>query len=647
MSGGGGLIYRREIDGLRAVAVIPVILFHADLGLFSGGYLGVDIFFVISGYLITGILHTDIEQGQFSLARFYERRARRLLPALFLVLLCCLPFAWLWMLPGELKDFSQSLIATVVMASNVLLWRQGGYFAGPADTKPLLHTWSLAVEEQFYLFFPLFLLLTRRLGRRHLFWTVATLAAASLAASEWAWRHEPYANFYLAPTRAWELLAGCLCALWLADREPRASNALSLLGLAMIAIPMVSYDRTTPVPSVFALVPVLGTVLLILFGSARSWGGRLLGMRGFVGLGLISYSAYLWHQPLLAFARIRSIPEPPPGLIAALAVLSLVLAYATWRYVETPFRRTGFRPLATRRAVFTASGAMAILLLGIGLAGVSGQASGLRGTAPVLERLEARLGPNYGLGMACEQPPTIGTPCRTSPQPELLLWGDSFSMQLVHGLMASDPGVALQQHSMSGCPPIAGLALYNPPIDQTASFARRCIDFNERALNWLKHQGQVRTVVLTMALRAISSQKVMTRDGMLHGPGDTALVRRALIATVRRIRATGARVLIVSPTPSSGRNNGQCVVRATMFGRSPKICDFRYDPAKNLVGVLQSLPDDIPVYWLKDDICPLGECRAMQDDRIIVRDTGHLSKEGSAYLGRKHDWTAQFKAQAR
>lgn len=333
------MIYRPEIDGLRAIAVIPVILFHAGLTLFSGGYVGVDVFFVISGYLITSILIGELEQDNFSIIRFYERRARRILPALFFVMLCCIPFAWKWMLPSELKDFSQSVVSVVFFASNILFWREEGYFAPAAEMKPLLHTWSLAVEEQYYVLFPIFLLLAWRFGRRSVFWSICAIAALSLAASEWSWRNAPSANFYLAPTRAWELLAGSICAFLLSGREPRASNALSLAVLGLIVFAIFYFDDSTPFPSVYALAPVLGTALIILFGGSGSWAARLLSTRSFVGIGLISYSAYLWHQPLFAFARIRSVLEPSPELMMALAALSLVLAYFSWRYVETPFRK--------------------------------------------------------------------------------------------------------------------------------------------------------------------------------------------------------------------------------------------------------------------------------------------------------------------
>ncbi len=204
--------YRAEIDGLRGLAVVPVILFHAGIEMFSGGFVGVDVFFVISGYLITTILIEDIENKRFSIVDFYERRARRILPALFFVMLCCIPFAWMWMLPDPLENFGQSIVATTLFSNNILLFVTSGYWDLASEVKPLLHTWSLAVEEQFYVLFPIFLLLTWRFGKKRLFWIIVVLASISLALSEWGWRNLATANFYLGPTRAWELFAGSLTA---------------------------------------------------------------------------------------------------------------------------------------------------------------------------------------------------------------------------------------------------------------------------------------------------------------------------------------------------------------------------------------------------------------------------------------------------
>ena len=361
--------YRPEIDGLRSIAVVPVILFHAGLSAFSGGYVGVDIFFVISGYLITHIITEDLQKEHFSILEFYERRARRILPALFLVVGICIPFGWIWMLPLQFKDFSQSIVATVLFSSNFHFWLEENYFDTGAGEKPLLHTWSLAVEEQYYVLFPFVLALLWRFKRQQITWLIFGAAIASLVACEWGWRNVPTANFYLALFRAWELLAGSLCALVILRGQHRASNLLSLLGLSMTLIPVFLFDVRTPFPSLYALVPVLGTVLIILYGTTDTWTARFLSAPLLVGIGLISYSAYLWHQPLFAFARMRSIFEPSPWIILLLALASFVLAYLSWRFVEKPFRKGPDSCITSRKAVFATSAFVGAVLLGIGAYG--------------------------------------------------------------------------------------------------------------------------------------------------------------------------------------------------------------------------------------------------------------------------------------
>ena len=330
--------YRAEIDGLRALAVVPVILFHAGFELFSGGFVGVDVFFVISGYLITTILIEDLENQRFSLVNFYERRARRILPALFFVILVCLPFAWMWMLPNQMKDFSKSLVAVSLFASNVLFWRESGYFDAAAEEKPLLHTWSLAVEEQYYVLFPIFLFLAWRYGKNRVFWMIVVMASISLLLSEWGWRNKATANFYLAPTRAWELFAGSIAAFIVHKNGVQKNNFLALLGLAAIIFSIFAYDESTPFPSVYALVPVLGVVLLVLYADKQTLAAKLLSTKGFVGVGLISYSAYLWHQPLFAFARISSSNTFPLYTYLILSLVSIILAFLSWKFIEAPFR---------------------------------------------------------------------------------------------------------------------------------------------------------------------------------------------------------------------------------------------------------------------------------------------------------------------
>ena len=356
--------YRPEIDGLRALAVLPVILFHAGFELFSGGFVGVDIFFVISGYLITTILIEDIEQNRFSLINFYERRARRLLPALFFVMLVCIPLAWVLLHDESLNKFGSGLIGISLFISNIVFWQTQGYFSELAELNPLLHTWSLAVEEQYYILFPIFLFLAWRAGKNIMFWVIVLFAIISLALSEWGWRNQAVANFYLAPTRAWELFAGSIAAFIVLKRGVQSNNFFSLTGVALIILSIFAYDKTTPFPSLYALVPVVGVVLLILYADKSTFAARLLSMKVFVGLGLISYSAYLWHQPLFAFFRIHvKTVDIALSESITLIIITFVIALLSWKIVELPFRN---RQFLTTKTTLLLSVVSLLLLCGAG-----------------------------------------------------------------------------------------------------------------------------------------------------------------------------------------------------------------------------------------------------------------------------------------
>lgn len=427
------MIYRREIDGLRAVAVLPVILFHAGLPFFSGGFVGVDVFFVISGYLITTLIVKDIESGQFSILHFYERRVRRILPALFFVALVCTPIAAFLMLPGQFIEYSQSLIALVTFSSNIFFWLKTGYFAEAAELKPMLHTWSLAVEEQYYLLFPPVLMLAWRFWQRGSFWLIVVGALVSFVLCEWGWRTSPVANFFLLATRAWELLAGAICAYLLQYHGQRSSNVLSLVGLGMILIAVLAFDENTPFPSFYAVLPVLGTALIIVYATASTFVGVVLGSSGPVAIGLISYSAYLWHQPLFAFARLAAEGGPVSFLfLISLAALSLLLAALTWRFVEQPFRRkSSLSFVGSRRGLFLTSGAVALLITAVGMVGYSSH--GLLFRYPPPDRALASFKQNEAGGYVRERFGNLVL--RDFPEnqdPNVLLIGDSFAQDLVN-----------------------------------------------------------------------------------------------------------------------------------------------------------------------------------------------------------------------
>ena len=361
--------YRGEIDGLRALAVLPVILFHAGFEMFSGGFVGVDVFFVISGYLITTILIEDIENNRFCLVNFYERRARRILPALILVVLVSTVFAWIILGAVSLNKYGNTLIGIGLFVSNIIFWRQQGYFEESAELNPLLHTWSLAVEEQYYLMFPIFLLLTWRFGKNRVFWMIVVLSLISLLVSEWGWRNHAKANFYLAPTRAWELFAGSIAAFFVQKRGVLKNNVLSLLGITAIFFAIFAYDKTTPFPSLYALMPVLGVVLIILFGNEETIVAKILSTKILVRLGLISYSSYLWHQPLFAYTR-RAKGNLDLQIITdfVLIFITFVIAYLSWRFIEKPFRNRNF--LSTK-TLFGLSFIMLIIVILLGISSKS------------------------------------------------------------------------------------------------------------------------------------------------------------------------------------------------------------------------------------------------------------------------------------
>ena len=340
--------YRPDIDGLRAVAVVSVILFHAEIALgpisVRGGFLGVDVFFVISGFLITSLLCRELkETGQISIVRFYGRRMRRIAPALIFTCIATSVAAQFVLLPHELERFNLSLLATLGFVANIFFWSEIGYFSAAADQQPLLHMWSLAVEEQYYVVFPLALwACVRWLGWRATVILIAGCVLGSAALHAWGAVAMSSASFYLTPFRVWELLAGALLATagsrW-AILVPAVRTGLGVIGAGLVVVPMVSFDPLAA-PSVFpvTLAAVVGTCMIILAGP-QSAVGKLLSLRPVVGIGLISFSLYLVHQPILAFARVRSLEHPSEMLMTSLALLCLPLAYLSWRFVETPFRR--------------------------------------------------------------------------------------------------------------------------------------------------------------------------------------------------------------------------------------------------------------------------------------------------------------------
>lgn len=618
--------YRREIDGLRALAVLPVILFHAGFETFSGGFVGVDVFFVISGYLITTIILAELEQDKFSIINFYERRARRILPALFFVMLVCILFAWLWLLPSDMKDFSQSLIAVSVFSSNILFLRESGYFDTVAELKPLLHTWSLAVEEQYYVLFPLFLMLFWKLGKRWILVTLGLVFVSSLAVAQWGAYAKPAAVFYLLPTRGWELLIGAFAAFYLSqvDRKEFGKGLSELggwVGVALILYAVFAYSKSTPFPGFYALVPTLGTVLIILFATQKTTVGKFVGNKVFVGIGLISYSAYLWHQPLFAFARHQSPAEPSRSIFFVLSVSALFLAFLSWKYVESPFRS---RIKVSRKCIFYFGLTGSVLFITFGMVGVykNGFESRLNEQQRELLSFNAYdYSEIYRQGECFLNPEQSHTEFKKfcfseSSSDSMLVWGDSHAAALSYGLRKNFTNIS--QYTASGCPPILGVAVsWRPMCEGINKFVSEEIsDKKPKTIilhaNWIAYDDQKPVINLVNTLKYIKKMSPDSTVILVGGVPQYAptlptymLNRRIqLVDNAKALSTNYDKILLLD---SQIRSVGS-IFGALFFSSLDSFCDSDVClVAERYNGVL------MPASW----------------------DYGHLTSAGSVYLATK------------
>lgn len=372
------LTYRPEIDGLRAFAVLGVLIYHADIHwggklLVSGGYLGVDVFFVISGYLITSIIYTQLSEHRFSLLHFYERRARRLLPVLMTVILISAAVGWFTLMPSGYEDFNFQVLTSLVFSSNIYFWLEDPYWATESALKPLLHTWSLSVEEQFYLFMPAVIFVLLKLSRRALVPVLILAAVVSLAYAQMQAEADPIGNFYLLPSRVWELSAGAIVAVlhregrWL-DFRPQVSSIMLGVGLLTILVSYLLFDQDTPHPSLWTLAPIFGTLLIVTASSASGPVGFLLASKPVNYVGRLSYSLYIWHFPIFAFSRIYLGQELSPLVALALLALAFMLSVLSYHFIEQPMRSAQTMP---RRPFWLVAAGSSALLVVIALAGLN------------------------------------------------------------------------------------------------------------------------------------------------------------------------------------------------------------------------------------------------------------------------------------
>lgn len=562
--------YRPEIDGLRALAVIPVIFFHAGFQLFGGGFVGVDVFFVISGYLITSIILSEKKMGTFSLVGFYERRARRIFPALFIVILACIPFAWLWAPPVEMKDFSQSLVAVSAFSSNILFWRESGYFDTSSELKPLLHTWSLSLEEQYYALFPVFLLITWRLGKKSIIALLVALFILSFALAQLGSTRQPEASFYLLPTRGWELLIGAFIAFYsLRDKKNKhitdqtrtlLNQSFSLIGLLLIICAVITFNKNTPFPSAYTLIPTIGAGLVLFCAQSNTIVGKLLSNRFLVGVGLISYSAYLWHQPLFAFARLRSFSAPSSMLLLLLTFVSIFLAYISWKYIEIPFRNRNF---ISRRKIF-AFGLIGIIIFSVfgvighlngGFLGRSNSFTQMASIQTVADSHCHNAGRRTAKQLANGDICTLGT----GKVPTFAVIGDSHAGAIFESINNFKSELPFQGYAISGgfCAPIINhfrLSRYT---------SSDCIDTTKAAFIKILESNTVTDVILYAEWANYTQGYRNQGNGNYQLPAlaadddgsanlaseNTHIFERSLLKTIDALISAGKRVIIVKPTP--------------------------------------------------------------------------------------------------
>lgn len=651
----GAGVPRTDIQALRGLAVLLVILQHARAGFIPGGWLGVDVFFVISGYLITGMLAREAAQGGIRFGAFYFRRARRLLPAAYVTFAVTAVLAWLLLDAAEWQDFTAQLAGAVAFTANFVLLGQTGYFAHSAELKPLLHVWSLAVEEQYYLLLPA---LMAGLPRRSWVPVHAVLVAGSLALCLWWEARQPDAAFYLLPARMWELGIGSLLALLPAGPAVRAMARRLFLPAcaALLLVPLM----WLPLPRVAAIAVVCVATALVILRRHPALDDRPI-PNALARVGDASYSLYLVHWPVFAFlhnayAGDPSFGQPSSVVLASCVAASLLLGFALHRWVEEPLRHA--QPRSPRRWAATALVFSALLVVvPSGIAARSVATSTDAASRVDFTRLRQD---NLGFGSACEGYRRFDAPaaCRNTAAPRVLLWGDSFAMQLADGLAATARGGVLQA-TKSACGPVLGMAQVTHG-GYTREYARDCIEFNDSVLTYLLATPSIDTVVLSAAFFPYfdPQRRLLVREGealVMRAP-DRGLAERGLAATIGRIRAIGKRVVIVAPAPSNGFDYTHCVERRlanrSLFGRFLD-CDIPYrqyrDSKRGLLDFLARVGRvaRVEVVSMEPALCDGKACRTMLGDVVVYRDEGHLSHAGSVAVARALDLGAQVERRAR
>jgi peptidoglycan/LPS O-acetylase OafA/YrhL len=613
------VLYRPDIDGLRAISVLAVMLYHAEFKVFSGGFIGVDVFFVISGYLITQMVLGDFEKGSFSLSHFYERRVRRILPALLVMLAATVPLAYVFLSADPLADYSAALLGATWFSSNFVFWSEAGYFDRASEFKPLLHTWSLGVEEQFYLFFPAFFWVLYKFK-----WLIPGLSAVvviSFLMAQFGLSRDAEWPFYMLVSRAWELGLGAMLAVVLAHSrlsDVRVTGLLAellvLSGLLAIIVPVLMFSELTATPGPLLLVPTLGACLLIWLTPATSYVRRLLSLKWLVGLGLISYSLYLWHQPVLVFGRI--IIGEALGFEWRIAMLlgTFPLAILSWRYIERPFRNPG--QIVTRHLIFLVCAMMMITTLSAvtlhhfastdektstGVVGDIGHGRYYEVVDQRFDRCEAEY-LQYRIEL-WENVPRCHKSKRAGA-PGIAFYGDSHAEQLFVGAEALLSQASI--YLIRGGIPFLGNDRFKGP------------------LRYLEEQKGINVVVFS----AYWLEKIQILGGEQFS--------EQLFNTVKWMVGRGFKVVLMMDAPDFGFDPALCVYETKL---NDVRCDISLEQHNGDQAIYRALfvaiakHPNVELVDISDAICNKNTCSMLSEGRLLYRDNDHLNLIGSQLAG--------------
>ncbi len=648
--------YRPDIDGLRAIAVLSVVFYHAGFNIFSGGYVGVDVFFVISGYLITTIIAREIEAGEFSLVRFYERRIRRIFPALYVVIPLVLLAASIFYSANNFAQTSQGAMAATLFMSNVLFWTESGYFAAPTTLKPLLHTWSLAVEEQFYIVFPLLMLLIMRYVKKWYKPVLGAFALTSFLLNIYYTKEDPSAAFYFFHLRAWELLVGGLLAINIVPISTNRviRNLCSLGGLAGILVSVFLYTKNTAFPGASALLPTLGTALIIFSGiNGDSFVGKILSLPPLVFVGKISYSLYLWHWPIISFGKYCVIQEPTIMEQIIWVAASIALAALSWQFVERPFRSKSF---LVKPKIFMAAGSM--MLLTFAAAGVIDLNHGMPGFLNNNELVTSAEAEPLQQQAECVNDvfDSIGsTFCRVGEKTSartFLVWGDSHAAALnaAVGASAKKYGEAGYLIADNMCPP-----LLDANRSEESSRKIPCGAFNNMVVKYLKGNPTIKTVILAgrWTLSAEGTRykgeegpdiTLIDQQAAAPGAANEEIFENGIDRTIKTLIQLNRKIVIVLPIPEIGYDVPSSYFIALRTGRdinkmiAPTLEEY-LQRNRFVIDLMDGIQNRYHVQLLDPTqaLCSQDTCKIVVDGNLLYADSHHLSTFGSLYISNIFD----------